>query len=115
MDSSICVVQTLREYKKRTCHLRKSAQLLVSYKAPHKPVCAQTVSRWIREILTLAGVDIKYTSHSTRSAATSAAAEAGVSLEVILEAADWASARTFEQHYYKRIEGRDFASAVLQA
>ena len=44
----------------------------------------------------MAGIELTYTGHSTRGASTSAAAAAGLSADLILEAADWASVQTFE-------------------
>lgn len=47
-DPRICVVQYLREYVKRTADIRQNEQqLLVSYKAPHKAIGSQTLSRWL--------------------------------------------------------------------
>lgn len=65
--------------------LRTSSRLLVSFISLHKTISSQSVSRWLTRALRLAGVD------------TSAAAAAGLSVDLILEAADWASAQTFEQ------------------
>ena len=39
----------------------------------------------------MAGVELNYTGHSTRGVSTSAAAVAGLSADLTLEAADWAS------------------------
>ena len=79
----ICVVRTLAAYVERTKMLRTSSRLLVSFISPHKAISSQSVSLW----LTRAQL-----SHSTRGASTSAAATASLSLDLILEAADWASA-----------------------
>lgn len=49
----------------------------------------------------MAGVDLGFSGHSTRGASTSANAAAGVSIEVILERTDWASAGTFERFYHR--------------
>jgi hypothetical protein len=58
-------------------------------------------------------VELSYTGHSTRAAATSVAANSGIPLEIILEAADWSSARTFEKHYHKEPTPGQFAHSVL--
>lgn len=60
-----------------------------------KPVCFSMVTKG------LAGIELGYTGHSTRGASTSAADAAGLSVELILEAADWASAQTFERFYHR--------------
>ena len=115
-DPQLCIIKTLTEYTKRTASLRKSSQLLVSFIAPFDAISTDSVSRWIRQMLSLAGIDLAFTSHSTRSAATSAAAEAGLPIEHILEAADWASAKTFEKYYHKPTEDKsDFALSILQS
>ena len=77
---------------------------------------SQTVSRWICSLIRLAGVDICYTGHSARAASTSeAAVDNEVPLEVVLEAADWASAQTFERHYHKRAEEARFTHKLPDA
>ena len=93
--------------------LRTSSKLLVSYISPHKAISSQSVSRWLYKALRLAGIELGYSGHSTRGASTSAAAAAGLSVELILEAADWASAQTFERFYHKEQSSGAFARAVL--
>ena len=44
----------------------------------------------------MAGIEFGYSGHSTRGASTSAAAAGGLSVDLILKAADWAFAQTFE-------------------
>ena len=95
------MVRTLNAYKERTKALRKSNQLFISVIKPHAEISTQTVSRWLRNALTGATINVGFTGHSTRGAATSAAAEAGLSLDIIMAAADWASSTTFEQFYHK--------------
>ena len=57
---SICVLTTLKEYLVRTKALRGSgkSQLLISYVKPYKPVRRDTVTRWVRCTLALAGTGI---------------------------------------------------------
>ena len=112
-NPSICVVRALNAYKGRTKTLRKSNQLFISVIKPHAEISTQTVSRWLRNALTGAAIDVGFTGHSTRGAATSAAAEAGLSLDIIMAAADWASSTTFEQFYHKPSTRGVFASTVL--
>ena len=64
----------------------------------------QTLARWIRTILQLAGIDLSiYKPHSTRHAAATAAFNANLPLNEILSKAGWSNARTFERFYYKPI------------
>ena len=59
------------------------------------------------------GITPEYTGHSTRSVSTSAAAESGIPLEVIIEAADWASAETFRKYYHRPTSRGTFVNTVL--
>ena len=67
-DQRLCVVASLREYLKRTKTLRNN-QLLISYPKPHKGVTTDTISRWLKLVLKLAGIDTaKFNGYSTRAA-----------------------------------------------
>ena len=77
--------------------------LLVSFISPHKAISSQSVSWRLSRALCLAGIELNYTGHSTRGASTSAAAVAGLSADLILEAADWAFVQTFERFYHRVI------------
>ena len=85
----------------RTAPIRHpdSSQLLLALVAPHAPISSQTVSRWLKGALSLAGIAPTFTGHSTRSASAPAAAEASITLKLILDAADWASVETFGAFY----------------
>ena len=87
----------LAAYLERMNILRTSSRLLVSFTSPHKAISRQSVSRWFARALQLAGVHLSYSGHSARGASTSAAAAAGRSVDLILEAADWASTQEFER------------------
>ena len=53
----------------------------------------------------LSGIDIqKYSTHSTRSAASSKAKSMGTSLKNIIKCAGWKSEKTFAQPYDNQIE-----------
>ena len=109
------MVRVLRAYTLRTGNIRKARKLLISYIAPYDSVSSQTVSRWLAQAIHLAGIPLEFTGHSTRSASTSAAAAAGLSLDLIVEAGDWSSARVFEKHYHKRPGRTAFVHAVLNS
>ena len=114
-DRRLCVVTTLKADRARTRAIRQSSKLLLALIAPHTPISSQTVSRWLRNALKLAGINPTFTGHSTRSASTTAAAEAGIPLELILEAADWSSAGTFRAHYLRptSLDKETFAKSVI--
>ena len=88
---------------------------LISFTKPYKQISRETISRWIRLVMELAGVDTKvFKPHSTRAAATSKAKAASVPIHEILRTAGWSSSRCFDQFYNKPVETPTFASAVLQ-
>ena len=111
-NPKICVVRSLTAYVERTKGLRESTQLLVSFISPHKAISSQSVSRWLARFLRMAGIELNYTGYATRGASTSAAAAAGLSADLILEAADWA-VQTFERFYHRESSASAFARAVL--
>ena len=46
----------------------------------------------------------------------SEAVDSGISLEIVLDAADWSSAEIFEKHYHKETTNRGkFAHSVLSS
>ena len=64
--------------------------LFLSYIMPHKLIASQRIAHWIKEILAEAGVDTTiFKAYSVRGAATSAAFIKGVSIQDILDTADW--------------------------
>ena len=68
-------------------------------------------------MLSLAGVDTDvFSPHSTRSASTSAALSAGAPLDVILDAAAWASDLTFTKFYKRDCAPKiNFSQAVYKS
>ncbi|XP_074641235.1 uncharacterized protein LOC141898985 [Tubulanus polymorphus] len=74
-----------------------NSKLLISFVRPYKPVSTDTLSRWIKNFLSTAGVDISvWSAHSTRDAAASKIYTAEVSLDVIMKGANWKSADTLQ-------------------
>jgi hypothetical protein len=115
-DKRICVVDYLKEYLTRTLELRKGkTQLLISYSKPHHPISKETIARWAKKVLELAGIDItKYSSHSSRAAATSRCKAGGLNLTEIMKCAGWSSASTFAKYYDKPLDtGHNFGLVML--
>ena len=102
-DKHLCIYRAMTEYLKRTNDLRGGdGQLFISYTKPHKKVCAETVARWIRSTMGMAGINVEdYKAHSVRSATTSKASGLGVPIEEIMRTVGWTNARTFATHYKK--------------
>ena len=106
-NPSLCVCTCLKEYLDRTKPLRGTeTKLFVSFTKPYKWVSRETLSMWIRTVVTSAGVGtIQYfinspqgvfrtntaifKPHSTRAAATSKAKTASVPIQEILKTAEW--------------------------
>ena len=63
----------------------------------HRPVCAKTISSWVRKVLYVAKAHML---PSYLWGAASAALVAGVSLVSILQAGDWARVSTLVRHYF---------------
>ena len=117
-DVRLCIVNTLTVYLERTAALRNSSKLFISVVTPHNAVSKDTISRWLKSAMQLAGIDIDiFKPHSTRAAATSAAHRQGVPMADILSTADWASQAVFARFYNKPLQHRSdkqFADAILR-
>ena len=78
-DAKLCVVICLKEYVQFTASLRHNeTALFITCQKPHTAARKDTISRWIKAVLTLTGIDTRvHGANSTRSASTSAAARQG--------------------------------------
>lgn len=114
-DRRLCIVTVLSEYLCRTKPIRKDTRLFLSCVEPHRAVTKDTISRWLKQTLNLAGVDMTiFTPHSTRAASTSAATRAKVPVETILKTAGWTRNSTFACYYKKPLmDGRTLGAGVL--
>ena len=81
---------------------------------PHNEASQQTISRWIKQVLNKAGLDLTiFTPHSTRSASTTKAKAANIPLSTILKTAGWSRESTFAKYYNKQISDEEvFADAI---
>ena len=116
-DKKLCVVEHFKLYVIYTQQFRKDDSLFITLLKPHGAISRATYGRWIKEVLTSAGVNTNiFGPHSTRSASTSAALAAGAPINVILDAASWASDLTFTR-FYKRetVPKITFSEAVYKA
>ena len=101
-DPRLCIYSHLKEYIARTKVIRgDTLQLLISHSRPHHAASSETISRWCKQFLGLAGIDTaKYKGHSTRAASTSLLAQSNsVNLSQILRAAGWSNEQTFRRFY----------------
>lgn len=61
----------------------------------HNRASKDTISRWIRPVMTDAGIDVSmFEPHSTSAAAASKAINLSLPVQEILHTADWSSERT---------------------
>ena len=113
-NKNLCIVAHLSRYLELTKDLRSGKELFISYVKPHAAVTRNTISRWIKEVLNIAGIDTKkYSAHSTRAASTSAAFSRDVPLSTILQAAGWSRIQTFSKFYCRPVTGKQTATHSL--
>ena len=77
----------------------------------HFPVGARTCSRWMHTVMTRVGIDPKYEGGFVRMAASSAAIDCGVPIDVVLNTSRWASWQVFNR-FYNRAHLRDVAPSI---
>ena len=119
-NSTPCVASALESYIQKTTPLRGTVEyLFLSFKSPYKAVTTQTLSRWIKDMLTKSGVDTqRFTAYSTRHASTSTARRKGVGLDTIRRTAGWTeTSSTFSRFYDLRLcnASDQFARSVLSS
>ena len=117
IDEKLCVAKTLRQYLDYTQSYRKSDNLFLSLESPFKPVTRQTLSRWLSNVLELAGVGSEFRAHSFRHASTSKVAHSGVNVDSILSHVGWrANSSVFARFYNRPVlpdNNEVFSNAVL--
>ena len=114
-NSNLYPANALKVYVERTESIRKTENSLLLTTTPkHHPATAATIARWIKTGLSKAGIDTSiFKAHSIRSASSSAAADAGLSVSEIMEAVDWSSASVFEKFYYHPHRSSSFGLSVI--
>lgn len=100
----LCVARTLIHYLEITKPLRKNEEyLILTYKKPYHKATTQSISRWIKDVLTRSGIDIQiFKSHTTRHASTSAAYRSGISIDVIKNTVGWTKNSEVYTKFYNR-------------
>lgn len=120
-DKDLCVVQCMESYELVTQQFRpansgSADRLLLSHVKPHRPVTAERIAHWLKEVMSKAGVDTSvFKAHSVRGASTSAAKDRGMPMQDILATADWSKESTFRRFYYRpqNSERNEYARRVL--
>ena len=112
-DETLCIMSAIETYVTRTSTVRQDDYVFLSFNKPYRSVTKSTIARWIKDVLSAAGIDTDvFGPHSIRGAASTAAASHGVSLEKILSTAGWSNASTFARFYHKQVEPPCTSSSV---
>ena len=102
----------IKEWKKSGEDVK---QLFLSHRTG-KPVQRASISRWIREVLHLSGVDVSvFAPHSTRGASVSEAARRGASPAQIVAQGNWTQLGTYQRFYNREIHDAPVGQLILQA
>ena len=115
-EEKLCVFTHLQEYIKRTENIRSlNTKLLISFIKPHCPISKDTLARWVKSVLSSAGIDTnRFTAHSTRAASSSHLAQRNFSITDIIDAVGWKSEQTFQKFYNKSEERFNFGNCFLE-
>ena len=118
------VAEYVLYYLQRTLKFRRRAwrrnkqevnQLFLSHRTG-KPVLRASISRWIREVMELSGVDVStFAPHSTRGASISEATRRGASASQILSQGNWTNLGTYERFYNREVHDTPVGRMILQA
>ena len=114
---NLCPVNTLTVYIEQTKGSQGSENsVFLTAVRKHHPATTATIARWIKTGLSKTKIDTStFKAHSIQSASTSAAADAGVSVTEIMEAADWTSASVFKKFYYRPSWPSTFGHTVINS
>ena len=94
--------------------LPKPTQFFLSHRTG-RPVKRASISRWLREVLALAGIDMgTFGPGSTRGASASAAAKRGASAVQIMKAGSWSNLGTFQRFYQRTVDDTPVGRLILQ-
>ena len=87
--------------------------LFLSWKTK-KPVVKQSLARWLKLVLGMAGIDTaNYKAHSYRGAGLSKAFQKGASLQQIVAAGNWKNASTFKNYYLAPSDESNIGNIIL--
>ena len=111
-------------YMQRTLKFRRKAwniekkdvkQLFLSHRTG-RPVLRASISRWIREVLDMSGIDISsFAPHSTRGASISEATKRGATASQILAQGNWKCLGTYQRFYNREVSDTPVGRLILQA
>ena len=106
-EEVLCPVACLDVYLKRTEPFRDSSRsrLFLTHIGKHEPVSKDTIRRWLKDLLGLAGINTTlYKGHSVRAASSSNDHRKGAMIKEILRKGGWSRESTWQNFYRKDIE-----------
>ena len=104
-NSSLFPVTNIMQYLKFRLEKSADERFFITTAPPYKQCSKDTIATWIKETLSLAGINSGiYQSLSLPSASTSSASCKGVNLSTILKSANWTRNSTFKKYYKKEID-----------
>lgn len=114
-DNRLCVYTYFLAYLQKTRLIRQgTTAVFLTLNKPHSAATKNTISRWVKAIMTQAGINTaRYAPHSVRCASTSAAHRGGAPVNEIMQKAGWASNDVFAKFYDKPLNETSFQNAVL--
>ena len=93
----------------------KPTQLFLSHRTG-KPVQRATVSRWLRQVMSLSGIDITtFKPGSTRGASASMAGRQGATPDQIMRHGDWSNLGTYQRFYNRELVDTPVGRMILQS
>ena len=93
--------------------LPKPSQLFLSHRT-RKPVSRGSISRWLREVLHMAGIDMSvFGPGSVRGASASAASRRGASAFQLMKAGSWTNLGTFQRFYRRTVDDTPVGRLIL--
>ena len=102
----------LKAWKKNKVDVK---QLFLSYRTG-RPIKKASISRWVREVMNLSGIDIStFAPHSTRGASISEATRRGATPSQILSQGNWSNLGTYQRFYNREIHDTPIGQLILQA
>jgi Phage integrase family. len=112
-DPALCPVFHMMRLDRKLEILRKSGdtRFWLSSKKPHSPATVQTICKWLKSVIIDSGA-VSGSARDVRAAGATTAAQAGIDLARIMEAADWKRLSTFQGHYF-RPQKLDSMSSIL--
>ena len=103
-DTQICPYKALSWYLYRTKSLRHSCKWLFVITTDHTEAAPATVSRWIKNIMSEAGIDKNlYKPHSTQGASSSFLLSSDMPLDDVLKKGCWLTPSVFKSHYARTV------------